>query len=135
MRKGENMINIHPTICNICGGEVIYTSNSIVYGKEYGSGKCYYCTRCGAFVGTHKPRPTEALGILSTKEMRQMKMACHNLFDKKWKNEPTSRKRHIARSKAYKWLAGQLNISVNDCHFGFFDMDMLQRAYTILQQN
>lgn len=128
------MIDLQPTKCNICGGAVIFTSNSRLYGREYGSGKMYYCTQCGAYVGTHKPRPEEALGILGNKEMRDMKMRCHALFDTKWKNEPTSRKRHIARKNAYQWLADKLGISVDDCHFGYFNMDMLNSAYKILVQ-
>lgn len=128
------MINLNPTICNICGGHVIYASNSMIYGKEYGSGKMYYCTKCGAYVGTHEPRPEEALGILGNKEMRDMKMKCHKLFDRKWQNEPTSKKRHIARRNAYKWLADELKISVEDCHFGYFDMNMLNKAYEILSR-
>lgn len=47
------MINTHPTRCNICGGPVTYGSNARIYGKEYGSGYCYLCERCGAYVGTH----------------------------------------------------------------------------------
>jgi len=126
------VIDLQPTICNVCGEEVIYISNSKIYGREYGSGKMYYCTSCGAYVGTHKPRPKEALGILANKEMRDMKMKCHDLFDKKWKNEPTAKKRHVARANAYKWLAEKLNISIKECHFGYFDMDMLNKAYEVL---
>ena len=128
------MIDLKPTKCNICGGTVIFTSNSRLYGREYGSGKMYYCTQCGAYVGTHKPRPEEALGILGNKEMRDMKMRCHALFDTKWKNEPTSRKRHIARKNAYRWLADKLEIPVDDCHFGYFNMDTLNKAFKILVQ-
>ena len=126
-------MNLFPTECNICGGKVIYTSNSKIYGREYGSGKMYYCTECGAYVGTHEPRPKEALGLLANKEMRDMKMKCHELFDKKWKNEPTSRKRHIARKNAYKELSDRLQIPIEECHFGYFDMDMLNRAFKILE--
>ena len=128
-------INLHPTICNICGGHVIFESNSRIYGREYGSGKMYYCTNCGAYVGTHKPKPTEALGLLANKEMRDLKMQCHDLFDKKWQYEKTCRKRHIARNKAYRDLADNLGISVKECHFGYFDMDMLQKAYAILKRD
>ena len=64
------MIDKYPTVCNLCGGKVIYTSNARIYGKEYGSGKCYLCTNCGAYVGTHKPRPREALGLLADAKMR-----------------------------------------------------------------
>lgn len=126
------MVNLEPTKCNICGGDVVYTSNKIIYGKTYGSGMCYLCTECRAYVGTHEPRPAEALGILANKEMRDMKMKCHELFDKRWKNEPTSKKRHIARKRAYQELANLLAIPIDDCHFGFFDMDMLNKAYELL---
>ena len=126
------MIDLHPNKCNICGGDVIFTDNKIIYGKNFGSGKMYLCTKCNAYVGTHEPRPTEALGLLANKEMRDMKMKCHELFDDKWKHERTSKARHRARQQAYKDLAEALNISLDDCHFGYFDMDMLSRAYGIL---
>ena len=125
------MIELRPTVCNICGGEVIFTDNARIYGRPYGSGKMYLCTNCGARVGTHEPRPDEAYGILSNEEMRTLKKKCHELFDLKWKDsEP--RERRKKRNKAYKKLAKQLGISVEDCHFGFFDMDMLRKAYEIL---
>lgn len=126
-------MELKPTKCNICGEEtVIYTSNKVIYGKEYGSGKCYYCTNCGAYVGTHKPRPEEALGLLATKEMRDMKMRCHDLFDAMWRNIENKKEQHKARNKAYKRLARELNIPVEECHFGWFDMNMLTKAYDIL---
>ena len=41
-----------PTICDYCGGKVIFTDSAIVYhGKSYGN--IYYCTNCGAYVGVH----------------------------------------------------------------------------------
>lgn len=126
-------MELKPTKCNICGKKtVIYTSNKVIYGKEYGSGKCYYCTNCGAYVGTHKPRPDEALGLLATKEMRDMKMRCHDLFDAMWRNIENKKEQHKARNKAYKRLARELNIPVEECHFGWFDMNMLTKAYDIL---
>ena len=30
-------VDPHPTTCNLCGGQVIYTSNERVYGRKYGS--------------------------------------------------------------------------------------------------
>ena len=127
------MIDLYPTKCNLCGGAVVYISNSKIYGREYGSGKCYYCTSRGAYVGTHKPRTKEALGILGNAEMRETKMKCHELFDRQWKNEKTQAKRRIARKKAYADLSVRMNIPVNECHFGYFGMDMLNKAYGILK--
>lgn len=74
-------MDLHPKICNICGGKVIYVTNDRIYGKKYGSGYCYLCQNCGAYVGTHKPRPKEALGLLANRFMRETKMKCHEIFD------------------------------------------------------
>ena len=123
-------INPYPEICNICGGKVIYTSNARVYhGKVYGSGKCYLCLDCGAYVGTHKPHMRQALGLLADESMRKAKIKCHDIFDSKWKGKEFARNK---REAMYYWLAKQLDISVSDCHFGYFDMATLNRAYPIL---
>ena len=124
------MINERPTICNICGGEVKLVKNSEVYhGQSFGSGYCYLCTKCGAYVGTHRKRPYDALGILADKQMRDMKMACHDLFDRKWKGKNSQ---HHARELAYERLAKKMKIPVEDCHFGHFNLDKLNQAYEIL---
>jgi len=125
------MIDLYPKKCNICGGKVIYIDNVVIYGKPYGSGKCYLCTECGAYVGTHKPRPREALGLLANEEMRKLKMACHDIFDCFWKNKP---KANIKRSQMYSWLAKELGIEMKYCHFGYFDLEMLKKAYEILKE-
>ena len=125
------MIDLQPTRCNICGGKVIFTSNAEIYGRPYGSGKCYLCLECGAYVGTHRPRPTEALGILADKQMIDWKIVCHNLFDKLWKG-----KRHAVRLRRYYYdrLAAELNIPVSECHFGYFDLPMLLRSYVAVSE-
>ena len=124
------MMNLYPTKCNLCGGKVIYTTNAKVYhGKTYGSGYCYLCTGCDAYVGTHEPRPKEALGLLANEQMRKAKMACHDIFDSKWKGKTRARKK---RNEMYAWLADKLGIDISDCHFGYFDLEMLKKAYFIL---
>lgn len=125
------MIDKYPTTCNLCGGKVIYTSNAQIYGKEYGSGKCYLCTSCGAYVGTHKPRPKEALGLLADARMRAGKQMCHAVFDSKWKGKP---KAHKKRQDLYRWLAQRMDIPIDDCHFGYFDLTQLRKAYKILME-
>ena len=126
------MININPERCNLCGGKVIFTTNAVIYGREHGSGYCYLCTVCGAYVGTHTPRPHDALGILANDAMRQAKMRCHDLFDIHWINKGHDKKMY--RSAMYKWLAKKLKISVNECHFGYFDLDMLNQAACYLEE-
>lgn len=124
-------MNKFPKNCNICKGvnTVVHTTNDKIYGgKKYGSGYCYLCTNCGAYVSTHKPRPKEAMGILANKQMRDMKMKCHDLFDTMWRNPQERRKK-------YSELASKLGIPVSECHFGYFDMDMLNKAYNILLES
>lgn len=123
-------INIYPTKCNLCGGKVIYTENDTIYGKRYGSGFCYLCTKCGAYVGTHKPRPKEALGLLADDRMRKGKMACHEKFDRFWKGKKNAR---IKRAALYKKLAEEMDIEVTNCHFGYFALDELKKAYRIIR--
>lgn len=125
-------INLQPTTCNLCDGMVVLTTNAIIYGKECGSGKMYFCTECKAFVDTQKKRPTMAMGILANKEMRVMKHNCYEVFDRRWKSEATLEDRKAKRKLAYKKLAEKLNIPVEYCHFSYFNMSLLKEAYGIL---
>lgn len=59
-------------------------------------------------------------------------MQCHEQFDAFWKQESSSRKRHIARRNAYRKLADAMKIPLTECHFGYFNLDELQKAYQIL---
>lgn len=121
-----------PTVCNICGGEVEYVRNSEVYGFSRGSGWCYRCKSCGAYVGTHVPRPKEALGVLADERMRMGKQFCHSLFDKRWVGAQNRRK---ARTEQYAWLAERMGIPVEECHFGYFGLEQLRQAYRILRDD
>lgn len=122
------MINLYPKKCNICGGEVEYITNDKIYGKQYGSGYCYHCKKCGAYVGTHRPRPKQAMGILANSQMRKGKRECHKLFDSLWKGKHAQTK----RKECYSRLAKDLNIPVKECHFGYFNLDQLRKAYKII---
>lgn len=113
--------------CNICGGQVEFIDNKLIYGKTFGSGKAYRCKKCGAFVGTHMNNPTEPLGVLADEEMRDLRKQCHELFDKRWSNN----KERLIR---YKWLAYKLDIPLSRCHFAMFDKSMLNKALVILKE-
>ncbi|MCC2248832.1 DUF3268 family zinc-finger domain-containing protein [Virgibacillus sp. AGTR] len=116
-----------PKNCPYCGNEVVLTSNKEIYGREFGNGRCYLCRTCGASVGVHGGKKgTRPLGILATKEMKVLKKACHDLFDPIWKSKK------VNRGKLYRILASQLDINVEDCHFGHFEMDQLFQALKIM---
>ena len=114
-----------PKICNLCGGDVEYISNALIYGRQYGSGYAYRCKKCGAFVGTHENNPRCALGILADSEMIELRKKCHSKFDTTWKNAKERRQR-------YAELADKLGIEPRACHFSWFDKDMLNKALEIL---
>lgn len=121
------MIITKPKHCNLCGGDVIHTSNAAIYGKEYGSGKCYLCTECGAYVGTHIPQPEKAMGILADARMREKKKECHAIFDKMWSNGKE-------RRNLYKKLAKEMNMKLEDCHFGYMDIQDLEMALYLIKR-
>lgn len=130
--KAQNLpyvVNLHPKKCNICGGDVIYTTNDNVYGKKYGSGYCYLCTNCGAYVGTHKPSPRTALGLLADEQMKKGKIMCHEIFDRFWKGK---KRAGTKRDHLYGYLAQELGIDSKYAHFGYFDLAMLRKAYKVL---
>ena len=120
-------INLQPDTCNLCSGEVVYVSNAAIYGKEYGSGFCYLCKNCGAYVGTHRGRPKEAFGILANRRMRDYKKTCHGLFDRLWNTKEE-------RRAMYKKLAEAMEIPVEECHFGYFDTHQLIQALSIIME-
>ena len=115
-----------PTICDYCDSSVVLSSNAEIYGKEYGSGKCYRCTSCDAYVGVHKGTVIP-YGRLADKELRDLKMECHKLFDPAWINNKWN-----SRQQAYGKLATLLEVPIEKCHFGFFDRDTLKYCLEIM---
>lgn len=125
-----NGVYLYPKYCNICKGQVKYITNDKIYGRKYGSGYAYRCTKCHAYVGTHAPRPKEALGLLACERMRKGKMMCHAIFDAKWQSQTKNKQKK--RTAMYCWLSKKLEIPMSECHFGYFDLDRLRLAYKIL---
>ena len=114
--------------CHNCGSEnVKKESNSIVYGREYGNGKCYYCHDCKANVGTHNSG--KPLGTLASKDVQILRKACHDIFDRLWRYEKIA-----SRGQLYKDLARRLEISSQECHFGMFQRDRCLQALGIITQ-
>lgn len=120
------MYDVYPSKCNICGGEVEYKKLKDVGLESFQSGWCYICTNCGAYVGTHKNRPKEALGILAHKDTRRLRMICHEEFDRHWTSI-------AGKNRAYYRLSKLLGIPKENCHFGHMDNEMLLKALEAMQ--
>jgi len=121
--------------CPYCGFEAELVDSSEVYhGVSYGM--VWLCRPCDAYVGTHKNSQRHApLGRLANKELRVWKMAAHAAFDPLWqaKIERDGCTKSEARQAGYGWLAGKLDIDVNQCHIGMFDVDMCKRVCEICE--
>lgn len=117
-----------PTHCSNCGSDKIrYTSNAEVYsGKQYGNGYCYLCDSCGAYVGVHDTKNKLPLGRFATKELRNLKMRCHNKLDVYWKALG------FRRVDCYGYMANKLGLHLRETHFGWFDKEYLEKSIDIL---
>lgn len=106
--------------CPICGS----TSISL---KLTAYGYAYECNVCHSTVGCHKGT-SMPLGILADEETKKLRMQCHELFDKKWRN-PRERK------ALYSQLADLLGISPGSCHFAMMDKELLRKALEIIKED
>ncbi|MBD1229258.1 zinc-finger-containing protein [Xenorhabdus griffiniae] len=117
-----------PTECRYCNGNVAIVSHEDVYGRSYGNWPwLYICTTCRAYVGMH-PFTDIPLGTLANKETRAARNSCKQYFEQIWRSG------RLTRTEAYHWLAKQLEISPSQCHFGWFDTDMCERAANICRR-
>lgn len=114
-----------PDKCNLCGGDVKFVNNEVIYGKPYGKYPyAYYCGTCGAYVGVHPDN--SPLGILADKEMRRLRSRCHELFDETWKNR-------TERTLNYNKLA--MKMGIRKAHFAWMSKDELRKAIKMMEAN
>ena len=116
-----------PEICRYCGGIVKLVPASAIYGEsaavrlglqnEY----IYQCQNCNARVGCHKGT-NRALGNVANEALRLKRIETHRVFDGFW------RQRKMSRTRAYHWLAENMNLPAGKAHIGGFEMDQCQRV-------
>lgn len=118
-----------PTTCRYCGAGVRVVENSAIYGRAYGNWPySYQCTQCDAHVGLH-PFTDLPLGTLANTELREARVASKAAFSRMRDG------RGFSRSRAYEWLAGEMNISKDACHFGWFDLADCELAKSICDRD
>ena len=120
------MFDSRPTICPVCGGNVIYGKMKDFGLTPYQSGYCYICEKCGSYVGTHRKSPKDALGILACSNTRKLRSICHEEFYKHYYSL-------TGKNRAYYRLSKELHIKFDDCHFGYMDAATLSRALNIMK--
>jgi len=127
-RKKDHWVVVCPYCgknAEFVGGERIYPHRKDLYSKRF-----YACFPCKAWVGVHvgTKRP---LGRLADAKLRRAKQAAHAAFDPIWKKGKGGRQ--VKRSEAYAWLAGQLGISLDECHIGMFDFETCCRVVALCE--
>lgn len=114
--------------CPYCGKLAEYVDSAEIYhGVSYGM--IYLCRPCKSYVGVHKgtDRP---LGRLADAQLREWKKAAHAAFDPLWQ---FGEFRH-RRNDAYRWLAEQMGLPVEETHIGMFDVEQCQRVIQIIRE-
>ena len=115
---------MEPTVCPFCGHQVIKISNAAIYGRQYGSGLCYKCTHCDAYVGCHPDG--KPMGTLANKQTRELRKQCHNSFDGLWKIVK------LDRNYCYGELAKLMGIEREQCHFAMMNIPQLVKALDVI---
>ena len=121
--------------CPYCGGKAHLRDASSIYHSFKYRGKMFVCEnfpKCDSYVGCH-PNTTKPLGRMANKKLRTMKSKAHEYFDPLWKKRVFARKKSLSynRTKAYKWLAEQLDLPESKCHIGLFDVDMCRKVIDV----
>jgi len=114
-----------PTDCRYCGMDVELVNHSEIYGREYGDWPyAYLCRCCWAYVGLH-PFTDLPLGTLADRFLRSARKAHKRYF------LDLQRKNDWSRKEAYRFLASRMGIPVEDCHWGWFEIEDCEKAGAI----
>lgn len=81
-------------------GRVVYP-----HKPELGRLNFYQCPDCKNFVGCHRHRPDQPLGVIATPVIKQLRMQIHNLIDPLWQAG------RFNRSEIYREISRHLGIA------------------------
>ena len=104
--------------CPYCRKNADWVENKTIYGRNYGrSYMVWLCGDCDAWVGCHR-NTQRALGTMANKELRELRIKCHDKFDKLWKET------NWTRGQAYEWLQSKMKLHKTQAHIAKFDKKM-----------
>jgi len=125
--------------CLYCGVPCRLVDASLVYHGSSRFGMVWLCSNypeCDARVGAR--RDHTPLGHPARKDLRELRIKCHNSFDPLWKKHITSsstkKQRFKARNTLYKELAGYMNLTMDLCHFAMFNEEQCRKALQFINQ-
>ena len=122
--------NNRTVLCDYCKMSAKLVSGKQIYPhrKDLWKRKYWLCSRCHAYVGTHKNSNGKPLGRLANAELRAARALAHNEFDDRLWKYPD-----LSRADMYAWLSASLMIPKAKCHIGQFDVDQCHAAIKALR--
>lgn len=116
-----------PESCSHCGPDspVFLVNNEEIYGRSFGDWPfAYLCPNCERYVGLH-PGTDIPLGTLADRSTRDARKKHKKVF-----HEMASAMKYTRR-QAYQALADEMNIPVEQCHWGWFNEKQCEEAGNI----
>lgn len=116
--------------CPYCGNTAVLRNSNVLHHKHQ-YGEVYVCRsfpKCDAYVGCHK-NTNVPLGRLADKELREIRVKTHKYFYEMQKNSG------MTKSDAYKWLAKQLHLTLEECHIGMFSVNTCRVVIRLCKRN
>ena len=68
------------------------------------------------------------MGKLANAVLRLKRQETHRVFDSFWKS------RQWSRDKAYLWLSSSMNVSGEDAHIAYFEMDECEQVIKLCRE-
>lgn len=114
-------------LCDTCGKTARLVHDIELYGRPVLDWPFHWwCPNCYAHINC-KPGtdiPVKAMDSIAVKEARRQ---AHRHFDRLWRTKPE-------RTKAYSWLARQMNMSPKECHIGMFTIDQCKDVIRLAKE-
>jgi hypothetical protein len=126
--------------CQYCGRAAIYRDSSahLYQGRDYGP--IWECSSCAAWVGCHPDG--SPLGSVANQSLRAMRVQVKHFFNPLWTDLQSAypgipvrrgHVRQVMRTRAYEWLAQQMQLPAAECHIAMFDDAQCAWAIQIIQ--
>lgn len=119
-----------------CGSSAKLGNNSTIYGKVFGHGKVYICSRfpkCRGYVGAHADgRP---LGTIVNAETKALRMRVHALIDPLWREARNGRSRSRNRGSVYGWMRRIMDFKERPFHVGELSKAECLVALEMIEKN
>jgi hypothetical protein len=112
-----------PDPCPYCGREpVLHRDSTPIYKQDHGPvWACPGWPQCDSIIGCH-PGTTRPLGTMANTMLRKARKRAHKFFDKLFDPGP------LTRQQAYIELATYMDLDIDDCHMGQFDLGQCELA-------